>query len=377
MFARKSVATAAACLFLAYSGAAEASSMKTIYSFACDQDGAEPIGPLLLSGDAFYGVARLGGAGRRGLVFKLTKDGSKTTLHNFYGRPYSGYPSAGLLESGGKFYGPAFMGGLENRGTVFAMDPSGTSRRIHSFSDVQVVDGTYPQGRLIEMQGAFFGTTSLGGAHGNLGAVYKIAADGQEQVVHSFAGDSDGGTPEGALVAVGGELYGTTGREGAERFGTIYKMTPEGALTTLHSFTEDDGIYPRAGLTFTGKLFYGTTSTSGANGQGSLFALAPDGTFKVIHFFRANATDGWNPLSALVLAPNGSLFGTTNAGGAFGFGTIFRVSPTGVYQQLYSFGAKGDTGREPGELTFAGGRLYGTTRSGGASGCGSVFSFTP
>ena len=197
---------------------------------------------------------------------------------------------------------------------------------------------------------------------------------------------TDGFEPVGALVqTTAGALYGSTEYGGTSSSctygcGTIFKITPSGTLTTLYSFCSQsgctDGDAPYAGLLqATNGDFYGTTSEGGANGYGTVFKIAPSGTMTTLHSF--DSTDGANPYAGLIQATNGDFYGTTNDGGTQNRGTVFKITPGGTLTTLHSFHFT------DGDYPFAGlvqatnGDFYGTTESDKANGDGTVFEITP
>ena len=217
--------------------------------------------------------------------------------------------------------------------------------------------------------------------------------------LHNFTG-ADGVNPTAGLVqATDGNFYGTTGYGGANcdpaagLCGTIFKMTPSGALTTLYNFCSQagcvDGKGPLGGLVqATNGSLYGTTYAGGTNGAGVVFKITPSGTLTTLYNFctQAGCTDGGSPVAGLVQASNGNLYGTTQVGGANGGGTIFKITPSGTLTTLHGFCAL--SGCADGQFPDGGlvqamnGNFYGTTASGGTnlscnSGCGTVFKVTP
>ena len=191
------------------------------------------------------------------------------------------------------------------------------------------IDGVWPQaGLVLDATGNLYGTTVNGGASGS-GTVFKITPAGVESVVYSFAGGTDGAAPLAGLVLdASGNLYGTTSVGGASCLGTEFKITPAGVESVVHSFAGGtDGAAPQAGLVLdaTGNL-YGTTANGGASGNGTVFKITPAGGESVVHSF-AGGTDGVWPQAGLVLDATGNLYGTTYQGGASNFGTVFRIVP--------------------------------------------------
>jgi uncharacterized repeat protein (TIGR03803 family) len=232
-----------------------------------------------------------------------------------------------------------------------------------------------PASPLTYVDGIFYGTTQFGGAH-NVGSVFSIDSKGVESVLHSFAGGADGLLPGyGALLNVGGVLYGTTAGDNATSAGNVFKIAPNGAESVVYSFGKNgDGNGPEAGLVDVDGVLYGTTSRGGANGTGTVFGITPGGT-ETLRYSFAGGKDGANPESTLINI-DGVLYGTTAFGGALGDGTIFRVSPNGAEKVIFSFGG-GNNGRNPfGGLALSNGSLYGTTTFGGAYSVGTVYSFT-
>jgi uncharacterized repeat protein (TIGR03803 family) len=202
----------------------------------------------------------------------------------------------------------------------------------------------------------------------------------------SKSGCTDGSTPfSGLIQATNGDLYGTTSGGGANgNYGTVFKITPGGALTTFYSFCTEsgctDGEDPGAALVQANNgNFYGTTASGGAYGSGTVFKITPSGTLTTLYSFcsKSGCTDGSNPSSALIQYANGDLYGTTSEGGANGNrGTVFKITLGGELTTLYSFCPKGDCadGFYPSGLVQAINRdMYGTTQSGGAAADGTVF----
>src|ERR1017187_6061793 len=193
--------------------------------------------------------------------------------------------------------------------------------------------------------------------------------------LYSFCSQSrcpDGANPEAGLVqATNGDLYGTTSGFFVNGYGTVFKITPGGTLTTLYSFCSQtncaDGDEPVAGLVqaANGDL-YGTTAGGGINNGGTVFKITPSGTLTTLYSFcsQTNCADGRGPVAGLVQAANGDLYGTTGQDGANGGGTIFKITPSGTLTTLYSFCPKSgctDTYPSAGLVQAANGDLYGTT----------------
>jgi uncharacterized repeat protein (TIGR03803 family) len=208
---------------------------------------------------------------------------------------------------------------------VFKITPGGTLTTLHIFG---FTDGAWPFGALVQgSDGDFYGTTNWGGTYWN-GTVFKIGSGGTLSLLYSFCGEnngcSDGAAPTAGLVqATDGNFYGTA-RSYPDGPGTVFKITPSGTLTTLHTFDGTDGVAPYAGLVQgTDGNFYGTTEWGGAYYYGTVFRITPGGTLTTLHSFDSSAGD--IPLGGMVQVRDGFLYGTTSQGGAYGYGTVFRL----------------------------------------------------
>ena len=195
------------------------------------------------------------------------------------------------------------------------------------------------------------------------------------------------GTESPVLQASDGNFYGTTYAGGTHLFGTVYKVTAGGLLTTLHDFCSQtncaDGMFPVGGLVQGNDgNFYGTTTQGGAHNQGTVFVISGGGSFSVLHSFQG--TDGTEPFAGLVQGTDGNFYGTTFSNGPIGYGTVFKITPAGVLTTLYGF-SSGDGGEPAGTLVQGtDGNFYGTTVGGGHNSncdgldaCGTVFKITP
>jgi uncharacterized repeat protein (TIGR03803 family) len=198
----------------------------------------------------------------------------------------------------------------------------------------------------------------------------------------SFNGDN-GALPVSMSLVQGtdGNLYGTAPYGGANSAGTVFKMTPTGTVTTLYSFCAQlsciDGSEPLAGLVLaTNGTFYGTTSVGGANDDGTVFSITSGGTLTTLHSFD-QPTEGAFPVAGLVQAANGAFYGATGEGGTNNSGTVFSMTPGGTLATLHSF--DGTDGAYPyaALIQATNGTFYGTTSDFGANCDGTVFSITP
>jgi uncharacterized repeat protein (TIGR03803 family) len=317
-----------------------------------------------------------------------------TTLHNFGGTGGNSPFSALVQTTNGSLYGTtcdAQCGVGSGNGTLFKITPGGMLTTLYNFcSQSGCTDGVGLVPALLQAHdGNLYGATAGGGANGPYGTLFKITQGGILTVLHSFDG-KDGQQPYGALVqATDGNLYGTTGYGGANGSigGTVFKITPSGVLTTLYSFCSQsgciDGELPFAGLVqgADGNL-YGTTAYGGSYNGGTIFKITPHGVMTTLHSFcsQSGCTDGAQPAAALIQATDGNFYGTTEAGGAAGMGTVFRITSSGMLTCLYSFCSKPNCtdGEEPyaGLVQATDGNLYGTTTGGGVSNGGAIFKVT-
>ena len=400
-------------LGLATANALPAQVLTTLYSFCTASGGNCPDGENLYAGlvqgldGSLYGTTYQGGTYGGGTVFKIGASGSLTTLYNFCaasGCADGQSPFAGLtLATGGNFLGTTQGGGTNSYGTVFSITPAGVLTTLYNFcSQTRCADGGYPYGGLFQAaNGVFYGTTFIGGhinGQSPEGTVFKITSSGTlatvYQFCHGFGTCTDGSAPLGGVIqATDGNFYGTTFTGGAKEgwpqglgdVGTVFKLTPGGALTTLFSFDAfPSGCWPRAGLLqgSDGNL-YGTTNQRGSTGNyGTIYKISTSGSLTTLYSFCAvsGCADGSTPEGPLIQATDGNYYGTTHYGGANNGGTVYRITPWGTMTTLYSFCAQ--AGCADGQYPYAGlfqatdGNLYGTTYQGGAAGKGTVFSLS-
>ena len=325
--------------------------------------------------------------------------GTEKVLYSFKGGHDGDIPEAGLLAVKGVLYGTTFAGGSNDLGTVFGISTSGKERILYSFYGPARTDGGNPQSGMIAVNGALYGTTYDGGlgcisscssqpcgsgSDSGCGTVFEVSTSGSESVVYRFENDSDAAYPSAGLVDVKGTLYGTTQNGGAHGAGTVFSITPSGKETVLHSFAggSRDGSDPWAGLVDDKGTLFGTTQTGGAKGNGTVFSISPSHKETVIYSF-AGGSDGKYSLGDLIDI-NGTLYGTTSGGGANKDGTVFSITTSGKERVLYSFKGVPDGVYPEAGLTTVGGALYGTTFAGGSHscntanfrGCGVVFKVT-
>ncbi len=360
----------------------------TLYNFIGNgTDGVHPQASLVQGSDGnFYGTTASGGGSGYGTVFRVTSAGVLTTLHSFTYGADGADPEAALVQgSDGNFYGTTQSGGSSYYfGTVFQITPDGVLTTLHSFTETGT-DGANPTAGLVQgLDGNFYGTTHNGGSS-NFGTVFSITSSGEYTSMHSFSGSGmDGEYPDAGLVqGSDGNFYGTTvnGGGSSSAGGTVFQITPAGDYTTLHSFTSIglDGQNPHAGLIQgSDGNFYGTTA-SGGNGDninGTVYQITPTGVYHPLYGF--NGTDGAQVYAGLIQGSDGNLYGTTEYGGSGNTGTAFQVTLSGVHTILHSFINTGTDGGYPNAGLIQGrdGSFYGTTPGGGSSGQGTIYKLT-
>lgn len=265
-------------------------------------DGEYPYAGLIedTSGN-LYGTTTGGGQANQGTIFQLAPDATETVLYSFQDGTDSSNPWATLIaDKSGNLYGTSsgVYGGTY--GAVFKLASNGTLTALHTFTDGS--DGAYPYGSLIfDKKGNLYGTASVGGnlncgISGGCGTVFEISAKGKFKVLHAFSGNPDCIAPDDSLIEdKSGNLYGTTYYGGNTGYGCIFKVASDGSSeSVLYSFasTNGDGEYPIGHLVAdsTGN-FYGTTYYGGANGDGTVFKLTPGGKVTILHSF-AGGSDG-------------------------------------------------------------------------------------
>jgi uncharacterized repeat protein (TIGR03803 family) len=340
-----------------------------------------PSAPLVqdLNGD-FYGTTAYGGANDNGTVFVATANGALTTLVSFNGTNGS-HPVAPIVQgSDGNFYGTTEYGGTNaNLGTVFQLTPGGTLTMLTCFNGA---NGSYPAAALVQgSNGNFYGTTTAGGTF-NYGTVFQVTPAGVLTTLATF-NEANGNDSEAPLTqASNGLFYGTTVGQGANTYGTVFSMTPLGALTTVASFDGGDGEAPTAGVVQgTNGDFYGTApyggnlNLNGGNGLGTVFKMTPTGAITTLVSF--NGANGSFAATGLIQGGDGNLYGTTSGGGASGGGTVFEITPAGVLTTLVEFNGANGYNPAAGLLLGNDNNFYGTTEFGGAGGLGTMFQMTP
>jgi uncharacterized repeat protein (TIGR03803 family) len=373
-------------------GAAHAGGFTVLYSFQGGRDGSIPEGTLIAdSSGNLYGTTYAGGLNRCrdtdyrcGTVFKIAKNGTEKVLYRFAANKDGLQPIGGvILDSSNNLYGTTSGGpfGEGTSGSVFEIAADGSETTLLSFPGLPAD----PSDSLLLLNGFLYGTAETGGSGNNCtngcGFLFKLTTGGTYSPLHQFGNGSDGEYPAAnVIVDASGNLYGTTFAGGANRYGTVFKIAADGTESVLYSFAGgNDGIFPYGGLIAdaSGNL-YGTTETGGGHNSGTVFEIAPDGSETVLYRF-AGRSDGRSPYAGLVRDNAGNLYGTTLAGGGHGCqfgkgcGTVFEISPGGQETILYAFSGGSDGANPYGGLLMKENALYGTTTGGGSTGNGVVF----
>lgn len=309
-------------------------------------------------------------------------------------------PVAPLIQGpDGNFYGTTQSGGTTLNdplcspfgcGTVFKVTPSGTVTTLYNFcSKDNCADGTEPfAGLVLGTNGNFYGTTFSGGANDNRGTVFEITPQGKLTTLHSFCSQTDcpdGAQPlSGLTLGTDGNFYGTTIGGGSTFSGTAYRISPTGNFAVLYSFCSRtacaDGAEPAGTLALaTNGKFYGTAPLGGETDGGSIFQLTPSGLETVVHNFPGPENPD-NIANGVMQGADGNLYGTSYLGGSNRFGYVFKLTPAGQFTRLYSFCSKANCsdGAEPQSELIQGtdGNLYGTTAGLGGNPFGTVFEIT-
>lgn len=376
------------------------SSLTTLVTFD-GSNGAIPLTVLTQGVDGnLYGTTYGGCFSSCGTVFVMTPAGTLTTLYNFCSATEcsdGAEPLGSLVQaSNGDFYGVTEGGGAHGAGTIFKITPSGKMTTLYSFCALaNCVDGQLPGAGLIQAtNGNLYGTTRSGGFNGG-GTVYEVTLTGKLTTIYSFCSlfdCADGDNPLSPLTqAKNGNFYGETA---GVLFGTIFEITPNGKLTTLHTFSGTDGNYPTGGLIQASNgNFYGVTVYGGASsnsecsaGCGTIFKINASGKLSTLYSFCGPATDcmeGALPWGALVQGTDGNLYGTTygnQEGNLISDGTVFQITPEGTLTNLYTFCALGNCadgdGPQAGLTQATNGTFYGTTSGLEAPGDGTIFSLS-
>jgi len=323
------------------------------------------------------------------LAAVIASPGQTFTTLAYFNQTNGATPLAAMTQGfDGNLYGTTYGDPVPATGLLFKITTAGQLTTLYTFcSQFNCNDGIYPHAGVVQDQsGNFWGTTEGALPSYGFGTVFKITAAGTLTTVYSFIG-TDGEQPQAGLtLGSDGNFYGTTSAGGANYGGTVFKITPAGTLTTLHNFNYSDGNYPVSALVqATNGAFYGTTLFSGPNGGGTVFKITAAGSLTTLYNFcsKPNCGDGEFPDGTLIQASDGNFYGTTSGGGAVSgcnnanCGTVFKLTQAGALTTLYNFCSRSNCldGGQPvvGLVQGTDGNFYGATTYGGANNDGTVF----
>jgi uncharacterized repeat protein (TIGR03803 family) len=369
-----------------------AQSFSTMFNFN-KPDGMNPYAGLVQAADGnYYGTTMMGGTGAgsgNGTIFRMTPSGVLTTIYKFscpdkdYTCENGNEPMGALtLATNGDLYGTTHGILGSSQGTIFKITPSGKLTTLAYFNGT---NGAFPVAGLVQgPDGSFYGTTQYGGTGSfcgssgvGCGTVFRLTRTGKLTTIHNFCSESackDGEYPLSTLVwGDDGHLYGTTyGDQSEQRYGTIFRISPIGSMTTLYSFCSNnvncsDGFAPNGLLHASDGNFYGTTQAGGNHQVGTIFRLTPSGILTTMYSFDGMVA-GTPMAGALVQATDGNLYGTSNAPS-----TIFKMSVSGKMKVVYHFVDTQGISPVGTLLQSTDGEFYGTTYAGGANSSGTIF----
>ena len=301
-------------------------------------NGAAPDSPLLLTSDGIVGTTQFGGVGN-GVLFGLSPGASvlpsvfsnwlENLLYSFTGGNDGANPGGSLvLDTAGNVYGSAAMGGANHGGTLYEFTNGGI-QVLHAFHS-SFDDGVGPLD-VVNGSSGLYGITGAGGAE-RLGTLYTTA--GGYQVLHSFMSIAPEGSPTSLTVDPMGNLYGAASYSYIDClqtrvYGTsIYQLSPPGWSPAILFHSENTNT-PLTSWVSTDALgnVYGTTNSDGSQGLGAAFQLTCCWNYTDLHDFAGSPNDGANPAASPVVDAQGNIYGTTQNGGAYGYGVVWEISP--------------------------------------------------
>jgi len=320
---------------------------KVLYSFTGGADGSKPNGDLTRDAQGnLYGTTFYGGAYNYGTVFEVTAAGLETVLYSFTGGSDGAYPQGGLVsDAEGSLYGctaDPWYDFTKVPHTLFKVNASGVFSVIYTFPPLgRNRNAQSPNGGLVlDSQGNFYGTTMFGGNpldqcphHIGLGCgtVFKVTPSGTETVLLDLQYIGAAWPTAGLVADAQGNLYGTSTQGGPHGHGTVFELTSSGTGKLLYQFQAGrDASDPQSRLVLDGVgNLYGTTWKGGGDGKGAVFEITASGTEEVVYGFnpKKHPGVGTNPSGALVFDAQGNLYGMTAGGGAYGFGTVYKLAP--------------------------------------------------
>lgn len=341
-------------------------------------DGQGPVGPLVLSGNTFYGNTYLGGSSNYGTLFTMKTDGTSfSVLRNFLSPIHTNgaIPGGNLILSGNTLFGTTEAGGNYGGGTIFRVNTNGTDYGVLRPFGIANENSFRPRAGLVLVGNTLFGATYGKNTPTGYGTVFRVSTNGSNFTLlmdfYLFALPGDGRNPYTSLTPSGTNLFGTTYGGGTSGNGTIFRMGTNGSFAYLKHFSGSDGANPRTPLLIAVTTLFGMTINGGASSLGTIYKLNTNGTsYSVLKHF--SGSDGALPLGSLLLISN-YLYGTTYSGGAFGLGTLFRIHTNGSGFAVIKDFSGLDGANPSGGLVRSGHNLYGATYAGGNSDNGVIF----
>lgn len=307
-----------------------AGKVTVLHHFGQSGDGSKPEAGLTALDGVLYGTTYSGGAYGGGTVFSITAGGQERVLSSLGGTSAdAANPMAGLTPVNGLLYGTTAFGGDYNAGTVFTVTTAGKERVLYRFPPYSKADGENPEAGLTLYNGILYGTTEISGPCEE-GTVFSITTSGKESTIYGFPCQRyDGSNPAAGITVLDGVLYGAAvyGGKAFSNTGAVFSVTKSGGEKVVFDFypPSEYGAGPNTTLTLAKGAFYGTTPSEAANGAGSVYKVTPSGAATVVHSFGI-PPDGAVPLAGLIDV-RGTLYGTTSGGGVGNAGTIYRFTP--------------------------------------------------
>jgi uncharacterized repeat protein (TIGR03803 family) len=330
------------------------------------------LGLVLARDGNFYGGSHGGGANFDGVFYRLTPGGTESTVYSVQATDPQCWYTPSILATNGNLYG---SGSNCGDGNLFELTTSGTFTVLYTFPS----DGSDGSGATLAFQGSngkLYGTTCSGGAN-NGGTLFEITTSGTLTTLYTFGDQSSGiYCPQGILLGKDGNYYGVVQDPNGDGDGGVFKLTPSGTLTVLHTFTGTDGIQPVGLIQGTDGNLYGVTIYGGTNGQGTIYKITTSGTLTILHNVDESADSSDYPSAQLIEGSDGNFYSTMASCDEFGCnppGNVYEITPTGTYTTLGVF--NNSNGSQPywGVFQDPNGSFYGVADSGGTDGCGTVF----
>ena len=326
------------------------------------------------------------------LLFAATIASSQTYT-KLYSYPIGAGASSGIgapqIMSQGRdanLYSTISNSGTPARGTAYMMTTAGAPTTVYTFCSLtSCADGAYPFGGVtLGFDGNFYGTTQSGGSHG-VGSVFKVTPTGTLTTLWNFANGTDESVPVYTTVlGKDNNMYGVSWGQYVGQYGAMFKVSSAGVFKALSDFNATNGAVPNLPTQGTDGNFYGTAQGGGdpTCKCGVIYKATTAGKITVLHTFKGYPTDGYRPIGVLIQGNDGNFYGTTYQGGLHNQGSVFKITPNGVFTLLYSFYYGGGTSFDP-VLPEAGltpgtdGNLYGVGTAGGTKNAGAIFKITP